>query len=122
MRPVPEDATTTPMLRALLHTLVDVQETLHQCEPGGYITMQCQEKYGRALRQRPRREGREQQERLKDRVATQALSMVLYEQYRTHGLVQAVHDAGAGLRKPRGRAPNLAEAAALKKQSTHRLM
>ena len=64
----------------------------------------------------------QQRQRLKDRVATQALSMLLYQQYRTHGLLQAVHDAGASLHAPARRAPDIGEAAALQKMSTHQLL
>ena len=48
--------------------------------------------------------------------------LVLYVWYRHHGITREVHDAGANVRKPRDRAPNMAELATLKKMSTHQLI
>ena len=59
---------------------------------------------------------------LKDRVATQAIAMLLYVQYRDFGLETAIKDAGENVHARRERSgPDRGQLAALAKMSTHRL-
>jgi hypothetical protein len=82
VRHVPEDDETTPMIRAMLHSLLDVRHTLRQSDPEGLVTMHLRHKYDRATRRVLKEEFEERKLQLKDGVSAHTMSLVLHEHYR----------------------------------------
>lgn len=75
---------TRPMVRSLLTGLVDMYETLTQCESDGYIARQLNAKYEKGLKQLLRNDFAEQLARLKNRLASDVMGLVLYERLQAH--------------------------------------
>jgi len=79
-----EDEVTRPMVSSLLAGLVDVYESLVQCEEDGYVARQLEAKYEKGLKQLLRHDWEEQMGRLRNRLATDAMGLVLYERLKRH--------------------------------------
>ena len=72
------------VVRSLLTGLVDMYETLTQCESDGYIARQLNAKYEKGLKQLLRNDFAEQLARLKNRLASDVMGLVLYERLQAH--------------------------------------
>jgi len=79
-----EEEVTRPMVSSLLAGLVDVYESLVQCEEDGYVARQLEAKYEKGLKQLLRHDWEEQMGRLRNRLATDAMGLVLYERLKRH--------------------------------------
>ena len=66
-----------PMVRSLLHGLDEMYQTLGQCEDGGYVARQLSIGYDEALRVLLRQQWAEQMARLRSRVSTDVVELVL---------------------------------------------
>lgn len=81
----PEDEHSAPLIKELLWSLISIYESLRQCEEAGYITQQlAYDKYDHELRRLLRADWREQKTRLKHRVATCAMALVVYQRRLDH--------------------------------------
>jgi hypothetical protein len=80
-----------------------VRETLRQCEPDGVVTAHLGAKYEKPLRQLLKREWSARQQALRDAVATRAAALLLYQEYREHGIAKEVAAAGANVHRPQTR-------------------
>ena len=79
-----EDDATRALIRSLLTGLIDVYESLVQCEEEGYIARQLNAKYEKGLKLLLRRDWEEQMLRLRNRLATDVMGLVLYERLKLH--------------------------------------
>jgi hypothetical protein len=83
-RKTAENDETRPMVRSLLAGLIEVYESLVQCDEDGYIARQLNAKYERGLKQLLRDDWAEQMARLKNRIASDMMGLVLYERLKAH--------------------------------------
>ena len=65
--------------KGLLYALVEVYETLKQCEPGGYITKQLAHKYDKKLRRLLNDDWEARFEALHNDLSVQVMSMLLHQ-------------------------------------------
>ena len=79
-----ENGDRAPMMKALLGKLLDLHETLRQCQEGGVVAHQLTAAhYEKWLTERLREDWAEQLRRLKEHLATEIMNVVLYERART---------------------------------------
>lgn len=79
-----EEEASQPMVRSLVVGLFDLYETLTQCEGDGYIARQLSFKYEKGLKHLLARDWEEQLQRLKNRLASDVMGLVLYERLKGH--------------------------------------
>lgn len=80
------DEGTTPFVRQIIHTLLELFETMRQAEPEGYITRMLNGRYSKATKRHLRKVWKRRLEGLREELATSVNSMVLHN--RLQGIEQ----------------------------------
>ena len=98
--PIAEDAAVEPVLEELILALLDIYETLRQCDPDGAVSGHLGYKYDKAVKKIIKKDWQHALEHLKGKVSCHVMAMVLYDRYKQWDLMQVIHDhQGAVLRK-----------------------
>jgi len=91
----PEEPSSEPLVVSLLYAMIDVYETLRQCEPSGYVSQQLGYKYDKTLKKMLKADWEEQKERMRNAVSTHVMGLVLYDRFKKHGLRKLMNDASS---------------------------